>query len=78
MNDKLKGELLQLSTAEKLELIGELWDSIDDQAPGIEFTPEELAEFERRMEEHRRDPSSAIPVEEVIAELRSRLACTSG
>jgi putative addiction module component (TIGR02574 family) len=78
MNDKLKGELLQLSAAEKLELIGELWDSIDQTTSELEFTLEELAEFERRMEEHRRDPSSAIPVEEVIADLRSRLACTTG
>ena len=74
MNDILESQLMRLSAAEKLELIGKLWNSIDDNDPAAEVTPEQLAEARRRMEAHRRDPSSAVPIDEVIAHLRSRLS----
>ena len=72
MNDILESQLMRLSVVEKLDLIGKLWNSIDDQDQAAEVTPEQLAEARRRMDEHRRDPSSAIPIEDVIAHLRSR------
>jgi putative addiction module component (TIGR02574 family) len=74
MNDVLEAQLMQLSAAEKIELIGKLWNSIEDNDPAAEVAPEQLAEARRRMEDHRRDPSSAIPIDEVIAHLRSRLS----
>ena len=74
MNDALESQLMRLSVVEKLELIGKLWNSIEDHDPAAEVTPEQLAEAKRRLEEYRRDPSSAIPVEEVIAHFRSRLS----
>jgi putative addiction module component (TIGR02574 family) len=74
MNDVLESQLMRLSVAEKLDLIGRLWNSIEDNDPAAEVSPEQLAEARRRMEKYRRDPSSAIPVEEVIAHLRSRLS----
>jgi putative addiction module component (TIGR02574 family) len=71
MNKPLLQELLKLSPAERIELIGELWDSIQpaDQPP---LTEEEKQEIDRRIAEHERDPSSAIPWEEVRAWLWSR------
>ena len=74
MNDVLESQLMQLSAAEKIALIGKLWNSIEDSDPAAEVAPEQLAEARRRMDEHRRDPSSAIPIDEVIAHLRSRLS----
>ena len=74
MNDVLESQLMELSAAEKIVLIGKLWNSIDENDPAAEVAPEQLAEAKRRMEEHRRDPSSAIPIDEVIAHLRSRLS----
>ncbi len=74
MNRALESQLMQLSVPEKLELIARLWDSMDDNDPAAEITPEQLAEARRRMEQHRRDPSSAIPLEEVVAYLRSRFS----
>ncbi len=38
-----------------------------------EPTPEQLAEFERRGEELRRNPKSGIPWEQVRAELKERI-----
>jgi len=47
---------------EKIELIGDIWDSVDHQALA---TPEWLkAELNRRHEEYLRDPSQAIDWEE--------------
>lgn len=67
----LLAEILRLPKDERLELGQELWDSLiddDDWMP----TKEQLAEARRRLEEHRRDPSTAIPAEEVLARLQSR------
>jgi putative addiction module component (TIGR02574 family) len=71
MNKPLLQELLKLSPAERIELANELWDSIApaDHPP---LTAAQEEEVDRRIAEHERDPSSAIPVEEVQAWLRSR------
>ncbi len=72
MNQALRDELMKLSTAEKIELANELWDSIPPNEEEFELTPEQRQEIERRMAEHERDPSSAIPWEEVRERLRAR------
>jgi putative addiction module component (TIGR02574 family) len=67
-------ELLQLSPAERIQLAEELWDSVaasPDSMPGL--TQEQIAECERRLAEHDRDPSTALPWEEVRTRLWSRL-----
>jgi putative addiction module component (TIGR02574 family) len=71
MNKALLQELMKLTPAERVELAMDLWDSIppEDLPPP---TPEQIAEVERRLEEHQRDPSSAIPLEEVMTQLRAR------
>jgi putative addiction module component (TIGR02574 family) len=72
MNKALRDQVLQLSVAEKLDLIGEIWDSIPPNAEEFDLTPEQMQELDRRMAEHERDPSSAIPWEEVRERLRAR------
>lgn len=69
---ELWSELMKLTTDERLELVQDLWDSIGSEAlPPL--TDEEKEELERRLEEHRRDPSTAITWEELKADLLSRL-----
>jgi len=71
MNKEWMDQLLKLSSAEKIDLIGELWDSI----PPAELPPlteAQIEELDQRMAEHEADPSSAIPAEEVLARLRAR------
>ena len=72
MNKALRDQVLQLSVAEKLDLIGEIWDSIPPNAEEFDLTPEQMQELDRRMAEHERDPSSAIPWQEVRDRLRAR------
>jgi putative addiction module component (TIGR02574 family) len=63
---------MKLSPAEKIELANELWESIPPGEEEFELTPEQWQEIERRMAEHERDPSRAIPYEEFMARLRAR------
>jgi putative addiction module component (TIGR02574 family) len=71
MNKPLLQELLKLSPAERIELVNVLWESLSpaDVPP---LTAEQEAELDRRWAEHERDPSSAIPWDDVLSWLRSR------
>jgi len=69
---ELWAELMKLSPADRIALAQDLLDSAGDQdLPPL--TPEQIAEIDRRIAEHERDPSSAISLEEVRAWLSSRL-----
>jgi putative addiction module component (TIGR02574 family) len=71
MNKTVRDQALQMTPAERLELIGDLWDSLDgaDMPP---LTQEQIEEFDRRLAEYERDPSRGIPLEEFLARLESR------
>jgi putative addiction module component (TIGR02574 family) len=68
---ELWAELMELTPQERIELVEDLWDSIDqrDMPP---LTPEQQQELDRRYAEHLRDPSSALEWEEVKARLLAR------
>jgi putative addiction module component (TIGR02574 family) len=68
----LLAEILRLPEDERRALVGEVLESLPEESADFVLTEEQKAELDRRLEEHRRDPSSAIPAEEVIASLRSR------
>jgi putative addiction module component (TIGR02574 family) len=73
VRESLMAELLELSPAERIEIAEELWNSIaasPDNMPDL--TEEQIAECERRLAEHDRDPSRALPWEEVRVRLWSR------
>jgi putative addiction module component (TIGR02574 family) len=65
-------DLLHLSVAERIQLVEDLWDSIAAEPEALELTEAQKEELDRRMAEHKADPSSAIPWEEVRARLRQR------
>ena len=68
---ELWSQLMELTTDERIEPVQNLWDSVVSEAlPPL--TDEEKDELDRRLEEHRRDPSSAIGWDEVKAKLLSR------
>ncbi len=72
MNKALRDQAMKLPPTERAELAQDLWDSLQDhELPPP--TAAQLEEIDRRIEEHRRDPGSAIPYEEVVERLRSRL-----
>jgi putative addiction module component (TIGR02574 family) len=63
-------EISRLTVAEKLELIGDLWDSIDHR--DIALTPAQMAELDRRLETFDEDIKTAISWEEFEAKLDAR------
>jgi putative addiction module component (TIGR02574 family) len=70
MNKALRDQVMQLPPEERAELAQEIWDSLPDDV--LPTTREQLDEAERRLEEHRKDPASAIPWEDVREWLWSR------
>ena len=78
MNKAVLDELMQLSPAERLDVAERLLESVDPNDPNIvddlaPLTDEQMQEIRKRIAEHERDPSSAIPWEEVRARLWARL-----
>jgi putative addiction module component (TIGR02574 family) len=67
----LIAEAMRLPREERLQLGEDLLNSLIDDEEWLP-TPEDLAEARRRLEDHRRDPSTAIPAERVLARLQSR------
>ena len=54
-------DILELSIPERLKLVQEIWESIREFPEEIPLTQEQKDELDRRLEEHRADPDSAIP-----------------
>jgi putative addiction module component (TIGR02574 family) len=67
-------DLLRLPSGERADLAMALWASLDDDQRGAELalTRAQAAEFDRRLEEHRADPGSALPWEDVRRKLLKR------
>jgi putative addiction module component (TIGR02574 family) len=68
----LLAEIMNLTPQERLDLAEELWDAVAEDEV-FALTPEQMAEIDRRVEEHERDPSSAIPWEVARDRLRARM-----
>jgi putative addiction module component (TIGR02574 family) len=71
MNKSLLKEALELTPAERVELVGEIWDSIapHDMPP---LTDEQKQEIERRYEAMVRDPGRGSKWDDVEARLRAK------
>ena len=63
-------DIAQLTPKERLDLIGELWDSLS--AKDVRLTPAQDAELARRMASFEADRKDAAPWSEVDAELARR------
>lgn len=65
-------EYLKLSVSERIQLVEDIWDSIVAEASEtIELSQAQKNELHRRVAEHRADPSTAVPWEQVKARLFS-------
>ena len=66
-------DFLSLSVAERIQLAEDIWDSIPAETPeSAALTPLQLQELQARLDAHDQDPSTAIPWEQVRAELFQR------
>ena len=72
MDDTIR-DFRNLSVAERIQLVEDIWDSIAiEGSEAVKLTDAQRQELRRRMEAHDADPSSAVPWEEVRAELLPR------
>ncbi|HYR59020.1 MAG TPA: addiction module protein [Chthoniobacteraceae bacterium] len=72
MTSELLEKAKQLPVAERVALMNEIWESLTAEGYEPDVTPEEAAELERRWQEHLAHPESAIPWEQVKAELEAK------
>jgi putative addiction module component (TIGR02574 family) len=65
-------DIKQLSVAERLDLIGVLWDSIPNSLEELPLPQWHREELERRLADADANPDAAIPWEEVRQRLRKK------
>ena len=58
-------EIRKLSVPERLQLVGEIWDSILDAPELLAVSDELTRELQRRLEAHRASPETSEPWESV-------------
>lgn len=63
--------LLQLSRAERLQLVEDLWDSIAQEGESLPVSNTKLAELRLRRERFDKNPNSGLSWEEVKRRARS-------
>lgn len=63
-------DIESLSPQERLDLIGQLWDSLDTN--DVQLTPAQAAELDRRLETLDEDIKDGRDAGDVLAELRRR------
>ena len=63
-------EISRLSPDERVALIAQLWDSLDDHQ--VQLTPSQLAELERRLATLDQDHAQSVTWESFKAELEQR------
>lgn len=65
-----------LSVADRLQLVGDIWDSIAEDASTapevLPLTPEQTAEVDRRLAAYDADPSTGVPMDEVFERIRAQ------
>jgi len=62
----------QMSPAERILYVQDLWDRIAEHPEDVPVSDELKVELDRRLAEHRADPSSAVPWETLKARLRTK------
>jgi putative addiction module component (TIGR02574 family) len=72
MNTQLS-EILQLSVAERIQLVEDIWDSIAIVPEAISLTEEQTAELENRLEAYQANPGEGISWNDLKEKLQQRV-----
>ena len=63
----------RLDPQDRLDLVGEIWDSLAADTEHAPLTQAQREEVDRRLAKHQVNPAAAVPWEKVEAEARARL-----
>jgi putative addiction module component (TIGR02574 family) len=58
----------QLSVPDRIELIGQIWDSIEAEQPVVPLSEAQRAEIRRRLDDREKNPDDWVSWEEIKAE----------
>lgn len=61
MGNVARKDILNLSTAERIELIGDIWDSLTEVPEAIALTEAQKTELDRRLDAHDKNPAAGAP-----------------
>jgi putative addiction module component (TIGR02574 family) len=61
MGKVARKDILNLSVAERIELIGDLWDSLAEVPQALALTEAQKAELDKRLDAYRKDPTAGAP-----------------
>lgn len=53
-------EILQLSVAERIQIVEDIWDSISESPEELALSESEKAELDKRLENYRENPHEGI------------------
>ena len=53
-------EILQLSVAERIQIVEDIWDSISESPDELTLSEAEKAELDKRLESYRENPNEGI------------------
>lgn len=59
MNTKV-AEILELSVAEKIQIVEDIWDSISNSPEELPLSEAEKLELDERLEDYRQNPDNGI------------------
>lgn len=65
-------DIKDLTVAERIQLVEDIWDTVVAESPDLDLTPAQAAELDRRLVLHEKDPHRGRPWAEVKARLLSR------
>ena len=65
-------DVLDLSVAERIQLVEDIWDTIPKASEAPKITDAQRAELDRRLEAHRKNPDAGSSWEDVKARILGR------
>jgi len=65
-------DVMELSVAERIELVEDLWDTIAEVPEIVELTEEQKRVLDERLEAYHKNPDAGSPWEDVKNRIRSR------
>jgi putative addiction module component (TIGR02574 family) len=72
MGKVARKDILSLSVAERIDLIGDLWDSLAETPEALPLTEAQKAELDRRLDAYRKNPTAGAPWPIVRDRIRKR------
>ena len=65
-------EILQLSVAERIQIVEDIWDSISNSPESLSLTDTEKLELDKRLESYQQNPNEGIEWEALKKNLSQR------